>query len=69
MEKLKLMIPDDLKRMISESTPENLTSICSSLLDFFLSLPEFQRVIILCFSILILFLGKIPPFLLIHDEF
>ncbi|XP_039138361.1 uncharacterized protein LOC120275740 isoform X2 [Dioscorea cayenensis subsp. rotundata] len=45
MEKLKLMIPDDLKRMISESTPENLTSICSSLLDFFLSLPEFQRVV------------------------
>ncbi|KAJ0970229.1 hypothetical protein J5N97_023106 [Dioscorea zingiberensis] len=45
MEKLKSLIPGDLKRMIGESTPENLTSTCSSLLDFFLPLPEFQRVI------------------------
>lgn len=45
MEKLKSLIPGDLKRMISESAPENLTSTCSSLLDFFLSLPEFQRVV------------------------
>ncbi|XP_026656321.1 uncharacterized protein LOC103724370 isoform X2 [Phoenix dactylifera] len=45
MERLKSLIPNDLKRMIGESTTENLTSTCSSLLEFFRPLPQFQHVI------------------------
>nr|XP_010905092.2 uncharacterized protein LOC105032355 [Elaeis guineensis] len=45
MERLKSLIPNDLKRMIGESTTENLTSTCSSLLEFFRPLPQFQQVI------------------------
>ncbi|OVA17151.1 SET domain [Macleaya cordata] len=45
MEKLKLVVPSNLKRMISESTPEDLPYTCSSLLDFFQSLQLFHHVV------------------------
>ncbi|XP_042378044.1 SET and MYND domain-containing protein 4-like isoform X1 [Zingiber officinale] len=45
MERLKSLIPDDLKRMIGESTPENLTISSSLILDFLRSSPQFQQVI------------------------
>ncbi|XP_077223586.1 tetratricopeptide repeat (TPR)-like superfamily protein isoform X2 [Tasmannia lanceolata] len=45
MEKLKSLIPINLKQRIFESTSENLPSTCSSLIEFFLTLPEFQRVV------------------------
>lgn len=45
MEKLKSLVPVNLKQMISESTPENLSNSTSLLLDFFLQLPQFHRVI------------------------
>lgn len=45
MEQLKSLIPNDLNRMISESTAETLARSCSSLLEFLLPLPQFQRVI------------------------
>ncbi|ONK57048.1 uncharacterized protein A4U43_C10F16070 [Asparagus officinalis] len=45
MEELRSLIPSNLKRTISESTSETLTLSCSSLLEFLLPLPQFQRVI------------------------
>eukprot|EP00268_Persea_americana_P069527 TRINITY_DN9890_c0_g1_i10.p1 TRINITY_DN9890_c0_g1~~TRINITY_DN9890_c0_g1_i10.p1 ORF type:complete len:804 (-),score=133.22 TRINITY_DN9890_c0_g1_i10:707-3118(-) len=45
MEKLKSVVPPDLKQMISESTPDNLPNTCSLLLDFFLHLPQFHQVV------------------------
>lgn len=45
MEKLKSVVPVDVKQMISESTPENLPNTCSSLLHFFLHLPLFHQVV------------------------
>lgn len=45
MERLKSLIPDDLKRVIGESTPENLTISSSLILDFLRSSPQFQQVI------------------------
>ncbi|XP_072963052.1 histone-lysine N-methyltransferase ASHR1 isoform X1 [Typha angustifolia] len=45
MEKVKSLIPNDLKKAIAESTPENLLRTCSSLLEFLRSLPQFQQVI------------------------
>ncbi|KAK3005108.1 hypothetical protein RJ639_016525, partial [Escallonia herrerae] len=43
MEKLRSVIPETLKRAISESTPDELSSTCSSLLDFFQHLPLFHQ--------------------------
>ncbi|XP_043706247.1 SET and MYND domain-containing protein 4 isoform X2 [Telopea speciosissima] len=45
MEELKRVIPINLKRMIFESTTEDLSSTCCSLLDFFLHLPLFHSVL------------------------
>ncbi|XP_042492158.1 SET and MYND domain-containing protein 4 isoform X3 [Macadamia integrifolia] len=45
MEELKRVIPITLKRMIFESTHEDLSSTCSSLLDFLLPLPLFHDVV------------------------
>ncbi|KAF8397072.1 hypothetical protein HHK36_018710 [Tetracentron sinense] len=45
MEKLKSMVPSTLKRMISESTQDDLPSTSSSLIDFFLPLQQFQDVV------------------------
>ncbi|RWW19010.1 hypothetical protein GW17_00016964 [Ensete ventricosum] len=46
MERLKYLIPDELKRVIGRSAPENLTMTSSLLLDLFLPLPQFQQVIL-----------------------
>ncbi|KAF9591803.1 hypothetical protein IFM89_007358 [Coptis chinensis] len=45
MEKLESSVPCTLKKMIAESTAEDLPSTCSSLLDFFLSLQLFHTVV------------------------
>ncbi|XP_064960764.1 uncharacterized protein LOC103993668 isoform X2 [Musa acuminata AAA Group] len=45
MERLKSLIPDELKRVIGRSAPENLTMTSSLLLDFLRPLPQFQQVI------------------------
>ncbi|GMH15466.1 hypothetical protein Nepgr_017307 [Nepenthes gracilis] len=45
MEKLKPIIPEIIKRMIADSTPEDLPSTCSSLHEFFLQLPCFHQMI------------------------
>ncbi|KAK2988946.1 hypothetical protein RJ640_026214, partial [Escallonia rubra] len=45
MEKLKSVIPETLKRAISESTTDDLPSTCSSLLDFFQHLPLFHQIV------------------------
>ncbi|CAL9086903.1 unnamed protein product [Musa textilis] len=45
MERLKSLIPDELKRVIGRSAPENLTKTSSLLLDFLRPLPQFQQVI------------------------
>ncbi|MCD7453859.1 hypothetical protein HAX54_022355 [Datura stramonium] len=45
METLKSAVPDVLKREISKSTPAELPSTCSSLLDFFHNLPQFHQMI------------------------
>lgn len=45
MEKLKSLVPDALKRMIAESTPDDLPSTCYSLLEFFLHMQQFQMIV------------------------
>uniref|UniRef100_A0A804IS90 MYND-type domain-containing protein n=1 Tax=Musa acuminata subsp. malaccensis TaxID=214687 RepID=A0A804IS90_MUSAM len=45
MERLTSLIPDELKRVIGRSAPENLTMTSSLLLDFLRPLPQFQQVI------------------------
>ncbi|KAK1399708.1 SET domain-containing protein [Heracleum sosnowskyi] len=45
MEELKSAIPPSLKRLISESTLSTIPSSCSSLLQFFLQLPQFHQIV------------------------
>ncbi|XP_052180260.1 uncharacterized protein LOC127793547 isoform X2 [Diospyros lotus] len=45
MEKLQSMVPKTLGRRIAESTPHDLPSTCSSLLDFFLQQPTFHQMV------------------------
>ncbi|KAG9441179.1 hypothetical protein H6P81_017033 [Aristolochia fimbriata] len=45
MEELKSLIPNELKLLVYESTPETVNSSCSSLIDHFLTLPQFRRVV------------------------
>ncbi|KAL3834718.1 hypothetical protein ACJIZ3_009454 [Penstemon smallii] len=45
MEKLKSVIPETLKQKISESTPDDLLSTCSSLLHLFQNLPLFHQMV------------------------
>ncbi|XP_060181568.1 uncharacterized protein LOC132611178 isoform X3 [Lycium barbarum] len=45
METLKSTVPNTLKQQISKSTPTELPSTCSSLLDFFHHLPQFHQMI------------------------
>ncbi|KAG0457405.1 hypothetical protein HPP92_022562 [Vanilla planifolia] len=45
MERLKSVVPDELKLLIAKSTVEDLYLTCSSLLEFFQSLPQFRSVI------------------------
>uniref|UniRef100_A0A5B7BBN2 Putative SET and MYND domain-containing protein 4 isoform X1 n=1 Tax=Davidia involucrata TaxID=16924 RepID=A0A5B7BBN2_DAVIN len=45
MEKLKSVVPKALKRLITETTPDDLPSSSSSLLDFFLQLPQFHQIV------------------------
>ncbi|KAG2730683.1 hypothetical protein I3760_01G305700 [Carya illinoinensis] len=43
MEKLKSLVPDSLKRMVVESTPDSLPLTCSSLLNFFSDMELFHQ--------------------------
>ncbi|KAF5467556.1 hypothetical protein F2P56_017372 [Juglans regia] len=43
MEKLKSLVPDSLKRMVAESTPDSLPRTCSSLLNFFSDMELFHQ--------------------------
>ncbi|KAJ7959490.1 SET and MYND domain-containing protein 4 [Quillaja saponaria] len=45
MEKLKSAVPDSLKRMVGESTSDDLPRTCSSLLDFFLHFEPFHQIV------------------------
>ncbi|XP_059300553.1 uncharacterized protein LOC132052863 isoform X1 [Lycium ferocissimum] len=45
METLKSTVPNTLEQQISKSTPTELPSTCSSLLDFFHHLPQFHQMI------------------------
>ncbi|KAL3653368.1 hypothetical protein CASFOL_003049 [Castilleja foliolosa] len=45
MEKLKSVIPETIKQAISESTTDDLSSTCSSLLHFFQNLPLFHQTV------------------------
>ncbi|GMN41096.1 hypothetical protein TIFTF001_010314 [Ficus carica] len=45
MEKLKLAIPEALKRTVAETTPGDLPGSCSSLLDFLLHFPPFHQMV------------------------
>ncbi|CAI0440717.1 unnamed protein product [Linum tenue] len=45
MEKLKSLLPDELKRMVWNSTVENLPAASSSLLEFLLNLPQFHQMV------------------------
>ncbi|XP_047311475.1 SET and MYND domain-containing protein DDB_G0284059 [Impatiens glandulifera] len=45
MEELKSMVPVTLQRQIARSTTDDLVSTCSSLLDFFLQLPQFHQIV------------------------
>ncbi|PON71106.1 N-terminal acetyltransferase A, auxiliary subunit [Parasponia andersonii] len=45
MEKLKRAIPENLKRLVGESTQEDLARTCSSLLDFLLLFPPFHHMV------------------------
>ncbi|XP_068645515.1 histone-lysine N-methyltransferase ASHR1 isoform X2 [Aristolochia californica] len=45
MEELKSLIPNELRELIYESTPASVISSCSSLIEFFRPLPQFQRVV------------------------
>ncbi|KAH9733727.1 tetratricopeptide repeat (TPR)-like superfamily protein [Citrus sinensis] len=43
MEKLKSLVPNNLKQMVAHSTPDDLPLTSSSLLDFFLNLQQFHQ--------------------------
>ncbi|KAF5467557.1 hypothetical protein F2P56_017372 [Juglans regia] len=45
MEKLKSLVPDSLKRMVAESTPDSLPRTCSSLLNFFSDMELFHQMV------------------------
>lgn len=45
MEKLKCVVPERLKRRVEESHIDDLPSLSSSLLQLFLSLPQFHQLI------------------------
>lgn len=45
MEQLKSVVPDSLKRRVEASTVDDLHSISSSLLDFFLKSAQFQQMV------------------------
>ncbi|CAN0899779.1 Histone-lysine N-methyltransferase ASHR1 [Linum grandiflorum] len=45
MEKLKSLLPDDLKTTVANSTPDSLPSTCTSLLDFLLNLSQFHQMV------------------------
>ncbi|XP_059627848.1 uncharacterized protein LOC132270675 isoform X2 [Cornus florida] len=45
MDNLKSLLPINLKRLITESTPDDLPLTSSSLLDFFLHLPHFNQIV------------------------
>ncbi|KAJ3690274.1 hypothetical protein LUZ61_019438 [Rhynchospora tenuis] len=45
MERLKLLVPDELKQAIAGSTCETLSVTCAALLEFLRPLPEFKEVI------------------------
>ncbi|CAA7403383.1 unnamed protein product [Spirodela intermedia] len=45
MEKLTSLLPLELRRDISDSSPEELEYTCQALLDFLHPLPQFQRVV------------------------
>ncbi|KAL4339767.1 hypothetical protein GQ457_08G010200 [Hibiscus cannabinus] len=45
MEKLKCLVPESLKRRVAESSIDHLPSLSSSLLQYFLSLPQFHQLI------------------------
>ncbi|KAJ4721828.1 SET and MYND domain-containing protein 4 [Melia azedarach] len=45
MEKLKSLVPNNLRRMVAHSTPDDLPFASSSLLDFFLNLLQFQQIV------------------------
>ncbi|KAK8651453.1 hypothetical protein V6N13_141054 [Hibiscus sabdariffa] len=45
MEKLKCLVPESLKRRVAESSIDHLPSLSSSLLQYFLSLPQFHQMI------------------------
>lgn len=45
MEKLKSVIPDPLKQIISESNPDDLPLTYTSLLEFFNHLPQFHQMV------------------------
>ncbi|XP_041008252.1 uncharacterized protein LOC121252549 isoform X10 [Juglans microcarpa x Juglans regia] len=45
MEKLKSLVPDSLKRMVAESTPDSLPLTCSSLLNFFSDMEVFHQMV------------------------
>ena len=45
MEKLKCLVPENLKRRVAENSTDDLPSLSSSLLHLFLSLPQFHQLI------------------------
>lgn len=45
MEKLKCLVPESIKRMVGESSDEDLASTSSTLLHCLLNLPQFQQMI------------------------
>lgn len=45
MEKLKSMVPDALKEVVGASSADDILSTSSSLLRFFLALPDFHLVL------------------------
>lgn len=55
MEKLKSLVPNNLKQMVAHSTPDDLPLTSSSLLDFFLNLQQFHQVMSLFFFFFFLF--------------
>ncbi|OMO77866.1 hypothetical protein COLO4_24988 [Corchorus olitorius] len=45
MEKLKCLVPESVKRRVAESSCDDLACLSSSVVDLFLSLPEFHQLI------------------------
>lgn len=59
MEKLKSLVPNNLKQMVAHSTPDDLPLTSSSLLDFFLNLQQFHQVMSLFFFSFYFHFGQI----------